>query len=154
MIESLDSSKSDILFFSPFSGNWKAALAEHQIMKSLTSDFNVHEVRCEEYFDEFCTVMNAKRLEIDSDITLKKNICSGCIQNSELLGTKRISRLSPQISLALNMELSELRKQIEKMEVLELLGIEFRNLKISKIAIFETIIKAGCRLAIAISKKV
>ncbi len=138
---SLESNKETLLFFSPFSGNWKAALAEHQVMKSLSKDFHVVNVRCDEYFHEFCTVMNAKRLDISSEETVKKSICQSCIKNKSLLKSKRVKTKTVSKSLFVDEEFSQLQIGIADLDVPELFSQKFRNLEIGRISIFESIIK-------------
>jgi hypothetical protein len=138
---SLESNKETLLFFSPFSGNWKAALAEHQVMKSLSKDFHVVDVRCEEYFHEFCTVMNAKRLDISSEERMKKSICQGCITNKSLLKSKRVKTKTVPKSLFVDEEFNQLQISIADLDVPELFSQKFRNLEIGRIGIFESIIK-------------
>jgi hypothetical protein len=138
---SLGSTKESLLFFSPFSGNWKAALAEHQIMKSLARDFDIFDIRCDEYFREFCTVMNAKRLDIISDEKSKKTICQSCIKNTELLKSKKIQTRTVSKSLFMDEEYIELQKDITDSDVSELIHQKFRDVYIGKLSIFETIIK-------------
>ena len=138
---SLGFTKESLLFFSPFSGNWKAALTEHQIMKSLTRDFDIFDIRCDEYFREFCTVMNAKRLDISSDEKSKKNICQSCIKNTQILKSKKIQTSTILKSLFMDEEYIKLQKDITDTDVSELIHQKFRELNIGKLSIFETIIK-------------
>ena len=132
--------KESVLFFSPFSGIWKHALAEYGIMRILKKKYKVYDIRCDRYFREFCTVMNNKNLDLVSSYDAKEQICFACKKNAQLFNVRGITRLDLEVPTN-DLNINSTIASIYAKDFKELYTLEFNSIPIGRIAVFESIIK-------------
>ena len=132
--------KESVLFFSPFSGIWKHALAEYGIMRILKKKYKVYDIRCDRYFREFCTVMNNKNLDLVSSYDAKEQICFACKKKAQLFNVRGITRLDLEVPTN-DLNINSTIASIYAKDFKELYTLEFNSIPIGRIAVFESIIK-------------
>jgi hypothetical protein len=132
--------REEVLFFSPFSGIWKHSLAEHALMKIVSKCYQVTVIRCERTFEEFCTVMNSKGLQLSSSEFEKKNICDGCLENANLLHNPNFDQLLYE-SVPIQEESQNILSEIQRLDAKSLINLKFMEIDVGKLSAFETIIK-------------
>jgi len=98
----------------------------------------VYDVRCEEYFAEFCTVMSMKRLQVSNSNNEKNAICIGCKKNSEKLKVKNVIHPELDNRIFQDSDYISLLNDIESMEFGDLFNLKFKLVEIGRIAILET----------------
>jgi hypothetical protein len=130
----------EVLFYSPFAGIWKHSLAEFTLMKLVSKRYKVSVIRCEKTFNEFCTVMNSKGLNISSAESDKQSICKRCLKNASVLQNDNFQVLSYQ-STSIDSDYREILEKIENSDAEELIKVNFMDIPVGRISAFETIIK-------------
>lgn len=130
-----------ILFYSPFSGIWKHAVADFQIKKSLARYAQVIDIDCDGFFAELCTVMNMKKLSLQSTKDEKQLVCLNCKKNSSITKHDKIFRFTPSKEIFYEKDVLALQNQIQHMNLSDLRNFHYLGVNIGKISLFETIIK-------------
>lgn len=75
-----------ILFFSPYSAIWLAAMPESLIARELNNaGHEIHVMRCDTTLRSYCPSMTAHGLDFDSSEKWKSNICTSCMNARDVM---------------------------------------------------------------------
>lgn len=131
-----------VLFFSPFAFIWPHALPEFQLAQLLHDEgLEVKVIGCRGSYSSFCTSMEAARIDVDENQSVKDEICKICISNSN-----RIKHLSGSIQFATVEDYpcddADPGGPVEAPKLTEeILNCSLYGISIGRLALYETLIK-------------
>jgi hypothetical protein len=142
-MNSKNSEKKKVLFFSPFAGIWPHVLAELNLAKVISSkEWECEFLGCKGFIGTFCTVMESEGIDILSSRAQKYEICQKCISNSSLIKEKNDFEHNFLDDFYFrSLDESSIPQFDSSTPIAELITYKFRNFEVGKIAIYETLIK-------------
>lgn len=131
-----------IIFFAPHTAIWVHAFPEALVAEALQQQgHEIIYITCGELFNSYCICMSASRLLPKSSVVDKKNICTACNTNKEVIRQNfNFKGYDLRDKLTLD-DLSLIESIVSKATKKNFLDISIDNLKIGRFALYEVLLK-------------
>jgi hypothetical protein len=136
----VNSDKTKILVFSPYSGIWQHQLQQTQLLKKYNfSEYELVIVGCGGLLNRHCAVYESFGREFDQE--KQDNLCKKCSKSSHLTSAALNVKEINLINYITNEEISEMLKEVESILESKISNYQFGGLDIARLTAFETFIK-------------